>query len=374
MVKNHSMQSVKERMFELLKHGSRSEGLLGRELKIDHETVKKTIEELRADGYEINEDRGNYYLLLNPRSEFIVTSAQEYSAQTVATAKMLFSSDWQLGAREAQIHLARRIGPLAKKEKVDFIILPGDLLNGVRIFPGQDRGENRLNNIDEQEDLLVELLKDLDIPVAIRDGNHEAKTFTTVGHNPIWNVYRALTYEKGKKNFVFIEPRQPYYENKGIIVELSHPYKGQTLKKTYGPVYALTKRLGSFVMVTRMKLAMLRSESWKEGEQSDKPSQFAFKPHVRAIGNMHTSVSAIHAGVAFYLIPCLQKQTGFERAKELWHQVGVWIATISVNSLGRVCGITNKYISWDGELREHNEGEILMQSKINEACLLRRPD
>ncbi|PIR70351.1 MAG: hypothetical protein COU46_01930 [Candidatus Niyogibacteria bacterium CG10_big_fil_rev_8_21_14_0_10_42_19] len=375
--KNTSSDDMKNQLLELLRFSSRSEGFIGRQLKTDHKTVKKIITGLCKEGHQIEERKGYYFLVLNPRSEFHVISTSDHESRSVATSKFLLTGDFQLGARDSQVHLIKTIGAVAKKEGVDSVIVAGDILNGMRVFRGQDRGENRINNIDGQEALAVSILENIEVPTAFRDGNHEAPTWIAVGHNPMWSVYKALVYEKQKKNFTFVLPAHPYYEVNGIIVELAHPYKGQTQKKTYGPINALTKRLGSFTMVTRNKLDLIKSNMQNGGSALGGSAGGLgqnIKPHIRAIGNMHTCVSAIHAGVAFYLVPCLQKSTGFERAKELWHQVGIWIVSVSINSLGRVCGVTNKYIPWDHLTREHNEEEIALHSRIDEECVLRRPD
>ena len=95
-----------------------------------------------------------------------------------SSASVAFLSDVHVGSNtflhqqwNNMIHWLRTEG----RDRIHYLVLPGDIVDGIGVFPGQE-DELEIENIFEQYGTLAEMLKEVpdDIRIVIQPGNHDA--------------------------------------------------------------------------------------------------------------------------------------------------------------------------------------------------------
>ncbi len=95
-----------------------------------------------------------------------------------STSSVAFMSDIHVGSNtflhkqwESMIKWIRTDG----KEELQYLVIPGDMVDGIRIFPGQEE-ELEIEDIFKQYETLAELLKEVpdSIQIIMQPGNHDA--------------------------------------------------------------------------------------------------------------------------------------------------------------------------------------------------------
>ncbi len=109
------------------------------------------------------------------RPDVPISNAMEPSDSTSSVA---FMSDVHVGSNtfldvqwDRMIHWLKTEG----KDEIQYLVLPGDVVDGIGVFPGQEE-ELRIEDVFEQYRTLAELLKEVpdNIQILIQPGNHDA--------------------------------------------------------------------------------------------------------------------------------------------------------------------------------------------------------
>lgn len=316
-------EKYKTIMLEMLSQSPRSLGEFTRRLRRSERTVRRIIDQLRAEGYSIIQDTlsGRFLLKEEPRQtidEFPVVPYEELYGDSITTVRSVDMGDTHFGCLQDQPHLIPIINNIAQETEADHIVHCGDVVNGNK-HPGMKMGENDLVRLSDQIGRAVQVLKQLELPTWIRDGNHDRWAEEAMGFDVVEDVVLRLELELlrcGKESrFHHVDDKTHFqFDRFGVITELVHPNKGKTKARSYAPQNLLEGRLGEFLLANDVKFANLLG-----------------KPHVMKFGHWHCEFIFFQAGILFVLVPALQGPTTFSDNAFLDHQYGCWVTTIQIH-------------------------------------------
>ena len=197
-------------------------------------SVKKAIKELEEEGYDIKEVREK-----EPKYGLVRWGSFDNSAYYKILGKVrlpcAFSADWHVGSKGFTRIGFNKFGNDCVKFGVKDIVMPGDLLQGLGVYPTE--AMDVLDpSIDSQERKLVDLLKEFpkDTRFHAIIGNHEEKIKGKweVGHDSMKTIatevenftyYGAVAKLQLKDNFTML-----MMHGKGSV-PYAVSYKGQKI-------------------------------------------------------------------------------------------------------------------------------------------------
>lgn len=188
-----------------------------------------------------------------------------------------------------------------RKEKVDFILNPGDLTDGFNMFPGH---VFELEDIgyEAQKKHAIEIYSDCPAPLKVCDGNHDRSFSKTNGAMIVKDICEALP------NAEFLGQDVGILWIDKINIMLWHGEDGNS--------YATSYRLQKIV------------ESLSGGS----------KPNLLIAGHTHKQAHLFIRNVHVISAGCIQLQTPFMRGRRIEAHTGFWILDIwkkedSINKL-----------------------------------------
>lgn len=210
-------------------------------------------------------------------------------------------SDTHIGSKYFDEELFHEAVTRFKKEKVDFVIHPGDHVEGMSGRPGhvyelQDIG------FEAQVSHAESLYRELDtIPIYGIDGNHDY--WFVQKHDS--GAFVGRTLDRRLRNFTHLGEWEGDLDiGKGNIIKLFHANDGTA----YAHSYKLQKLV----------------ESFTGGE----------KPSVVHSGHYHKALYQFSRNVHGFESGTLQGQSGFMRGKKIAAHKGYWIIDIHHNKFG----------------------------------------
>jgi predicted phosphodiesterase len=187
-----------------------------------------------------------------------------------------------------------------KKEKVDFIVHPGDITEGMMGRPG-DIYEMTHIGYKAQRDESIRIFSKVEVPLYMISGNHDLSYDTKhgVGVNVVEDICNAIP------NAVYLGEGEGDLHIKNITIRLFHGLDGANQ-------YALSYRGQKII------------EGITGGE----------KPHIIFAGHSHKALSFFYRNIHYIETGTLQYQSAWMRGKRLAAHTGFWIVEMCINDEG----------------------------------------
>jgi predicted phosphodiesterase len=208
-------------------------------------------------------------------------------------------SDTHLGSMYEELEFLKFAYKIFKKEKIENVYHAGDVLEGEKIYRGQEY-EIRYHGVDEQVEHCVKDYPKIDgITTYFIDGNHTLSFHNEAGVD----VGRIINLQRKDLVYVGKEEADIRLENKNgsCILRLVHPGGGTA----YAISYTVQKYINSLT----------------GGE----------KPNIVGIGHFHKTEYLFFRNVHAFQAGCFQAQTPFMRRKRTPAMVGFWIIDITLD-------------------------------------------
>lgn len=270
--------------------------------------VDEILEELRQEGYPVEERGGLLVLDVTPAPAETVTA---YRGMVGEKVRFGIVSDTHLGSREQQLTYLRDAYKRFADLEITEVYHIGDLLAGVGVYRGQ-HAEIFLHTEDEQVDYAEAMYPHIPgIKTRVVGGNHDLVFLKHGGADPL----RILANRRDD-----IEYLGPY----SAWVEITPRFRVHLLHPTGGQAYSISYKLQKLV------------ESYEGGR----------KPNMAVAGHWHQmgyfmarSVHALYPG-------CFQAQTEFERRKALQPQIGAVVIEATLRDDGTVHEFTPTFLRY----------------------------
>lgn len=213
--------------------------------------------------------------------------------------KFMVVSDQHFGSKYTNLKAHDASVQASKKESVDLVFMPGDILEGMS---GRDGHIYELSHLGatKQLNLAEDLLKQYDMPLMGITGNHD--DWYKTKNNGGLIVGKEL--ERRVPNFTFMGEYFGIYKlTDGVNIHLTH--RGNS---AYALSYSGQKRINSL--------------------------QGGTKPNIILNGHLHKSLYMFYRNIQFIESGTLQAQTPFLAMKGSDAHVGFWIIDAWYNSRG----------------------------------------
>lgn len=295
------------------------------ELSCSPGEVFNLISHFRSQGYEIICDDKNIILSND------ITSKGEYFPEPLSTKEIIFGivSDPHFGSKSCQISALHEFTNICKKRGVKHIFVPGDVVAGYRVYPGQEY-EVYAISAEEQEDSVI-----VNLPYGfewyVLGGNHDYSFIKRGGgHNPLL----AIEAQRNDVHYVgFDEADIPILPN--VDMKLWHP--------SGGVPYAVSYRMQKAVeQIAYNELAKI---CWN---QKDSPSiRFLLS------GHLHIQVQSMFGSIFGAQCGTFEAQTSYLKRKGLHPQVGGYIVEAELREQdGIILNFDAKFYMFPDEVKD----------------------
>ena len=214
-------------------------------------------------------------------------------------------SDMHVGSNVFRKEPLNAFVKYARDSGVDTFLFPGDLLDGTRVYKGQEY-EQSIPGIDNQIEYFSEMFPKIPRAFFIT-GNHEYAVFKNVGKDIGQDISR------NRKEFQYLGCMEGRVNINGVLFELYHP-SGSC---AYALSYKLQKRIESYV-----------------------PGD---KPRILLMGHYHQSMCMTVRNVTGYHCGSWQGPNTFSRALNLTNVTGGWILEI-MSENGEINSIKSEFV------------------------------
>lgn len=294
---------------KLLSSKSYSIGELSRQLNrprgVSKEYVFKVLDSLRNKGFDIAVDEVRKEAVLDKSELTADTTPLELEPLYRHRIRFGVVSDTQLGSKYQQLTLLNTCYEIFDEQKVDFVIHPGDLVDGIKMYRGQDQ-EIFLHGADDQAQYTVEEYPKRDAyKTYIIAGNHDLVYKKIAGYNVVEAICKVrpdLVYKGDIGCHTF--------RIKNLTIDVLHPSGGVPYAKSYRIQKVIEGALGD--IIDRLRIT----------------KDISTIPHIMLLGHLHIMNYTPHIGIDGYIVPCLQSQTPYLKAKGYMPEVGCLVLTI----------------------------------------------
>lgn len=267
--------------------------------------VKAAIEDLRDEGYLIDEFDGFYKLNRN-----IVPKENKVEEDWQGNKIIRFGvvSDTHLCSKWQQLTHLNTMYDIFEKEGIETVYHTGDLTEGVNMRRGHEY-EVFKHGVDAQTDYVIKNYpKRKGIVTKFITGNHDHSGIKAAGHDigyPIQNARDDMIYLGMSNAKINLTPN--------CVLEINHPLDGAA----YALSYALQKRI----------------DAMSGGE----------KPNILFDGHHHKAIYLFYRNIHGYEAGTFQAQTSWMRGKRLPAHMGGWIIEIHVDDEGSIRSCTSTF-------------------------------
>jgi len=243
------------------------------------------------------------------RPDVPITGSMEPSD---SSAQIAFLSDIHVGSitflREKWDRMAKWAKTQAKKEGLQYILVPGDCVDGIGIFPDQEE-ELEIEDIFDQYHLLAELLKELpdNIQIIVQPGNHDAvrlaepqPAFT----DEISRLFDSSVLQVGNPCYLEIEGRIILSYHGKSMDDLVNAIQGLTYNH---PLEAMRE------MLRRRHLAPIYGGKTAIAPEKKDHLVIEQVPDIFVTGHVHSAGISDYRGVRLINASTWQDQTSFQR-------------------------------------------------------------
>ncbi len=196
----------------------------------------------------------------------------------------------------------------AVKEDINYLVFPGDVVDGIGVFPDQDK-ELNIMDIDDQYAQLAEYLKDIPdhIKMVIHPGNHDAARLAEP--QPALNK----RFTQGFDSNILMVSNPVYLEIEGRTVLTYH---GKSMDDWIAAVQNLTYDNPLMVMkemCVRRHLAPIYGQRNALAPEKKDYMVMEYIPDIFVSGHVHGAGQDIYNGVRMINASTWQSQTEYQR-------------------------------------------------------------
>jgi DNA polymerase II small subunit len=233
-------------------------------------------------------------------------------APSDSSAQIAFLSDIHVGSitflREKWEHMIKWTKAQAKKEGLGYVLVPGDCVDGIGIFPDQEE-ELEIEDIFEQYRSLAELLKELPdhIQIIVQPGNHDAVRLAEP--QPAFSDEIARLFDSS----VLLVGNPCYLEIEGRVI-LS--YHGKSMDDLVNAIQGLTYNHpleAMREMLRRRHLAPIYGGKTAIAPEKKDHLVIDQVPDIFVTGHVHSAGISDYRGVRLINASTWQDQTSFQR-------------------------------------------------------------
>lgn len=258
--------------------------------------------------YEAKQAEGRIKILETQVQELTKQSTVIIHPYTQRRIKFGLISDTHLGSMYEELEFLKFAYKIFQKEKITNVYHAGDIIEGGKIYRGQEY-EIRYHGVDEQVEHCVREYPQIDgITTYFIDGNHTLSFYNDAGVDVgsiISGIRKDLVYVGKEEADITIQAKSG-----SCKLRLVHPGGGTA----YAISYTVQKYINSLT----------------GGE----------KPNIIGIGHFHKTEYLFFRNVHAFQAGCFQAQTPFMRRKRTPAMVGFWIIDVVIkdNSVIRCRG------------------------------------
>jgi DNA polymerase II small subunit len=243
------------------------------------------------------------------RPDVPITGSMEPSD---SSAQIAFLSDIHVGSitflRDKWDRMAKWAKTQAKKEGLQYILVPGDCVDGIGIFPDQEE-ELEIEDIFEQYHLLAELLKELPdhIQIIVQPGNHDAVRLAEpqpAFSDEISRLFDSSVLQVGNPCYLEIEGRVILSYHGKSMDDLVNAIQGLTYNH---PLEAMRE------MLRRRHLAPIYGGKTAIAPEKKDHLVIEQVPDIFVTGHVHSAGISDYRGVRLINASTWQDQTSFQR-------------------------------------------------------------
>ena len=272
------------------------------ELSLSPNEIFDLIKEFRKQGYEIICDEKNVILSTN------VTSEGKELKEPLGETEIIFgvASDLHIGSKECQLTALNEFCEICRKKGVKHIFVPGDVLAGHNVFPGQQFELYALSAEEQEESAIVNIPTGFDW--YLLGGNHDYSFIKRGGgHNPL------LVLDNARKDLHYVgfdEVDIPIL--RGVDAKLWHP--------SGGVPYSISYRVQK--AIEQLAYRELAKVVWN---QKDKPTvRFLFS------GHLHIQFQAMFGSIFGAQCGTFEAQGSYLKRKGLHPLIGGYIIQANI--------------------------------------------
>lgn len=303
---NQSTKGLEKYFLALLRQRPYSIGELSRILDRSKETIIKLIDKLYRSGYEIEFDKASKQVVL---SKDVSRSAQfkplDFNKFYRHEFKIGIISDTQFGSKYQCLSLVKLAYLMFEKEKVDFVVHAGDVVDGRDVYSGQI-SETFLYDADEiKEYVLMQYPYSKNFKTYMIAGNHDFSFKKKAGYNIVRDIC-----ESSLRDDLIYRGTDTIFDVKGLKIQLLHPSGGLAYSISYRP-----QKIVSDIVANAVQLASFQQNK-------------VDIPKLIVMGHFHKYVTFMYGGSTVISAPAMQSQTPYLRDKGLTPDVGCLIIKI----------------------------------------------
>ena len=184
-----------------------------------------------------------------------------------------------------------------KKEKCDFIVHTGDVVDGLTHRPDHIFHLTHIS-YEDQKDYAIKLLKEIPAPFYVISGNHDRFWIKRGGSDIVKNIVKEVP------NGTYLGHDEGDISLKGAVLKLWHGEDGNSYAKSY--------RI--------QKVA----EAFTGGE----------KPNILCLGHTHKSLYMQERNIQCISLGCIERQSDWMRSKRIKAETGFWIVDAWIKNGG----------------------------------------
>jgi predicted phosphodiesterase len=290
----------------MLKSRSMTVGEISRTLNpptgVSKEYVYSVLQSLREKGFSVAVDEARKQATLDIDVEPQPAAPLELEPLYKHKITIGAISDTHFGSKYQQPTLVQTAYQIFDEEKVDFVLHLGDLVEGMRLYRGQDQ-EIFLHAADEQAAYVLNNYPyRKDYKTYIISGSHDLVFKKLAG-------FDIVNYVCGQRDDLVYkgEHGAHTFKMKNLTFDVLHPSGGVPYAKSYRLQKVIEGALGD--IISRLRAT----------------KDLTLLPQFMLMGHLHIMNYTPHIGVDGFMVPCLQTQTPYLKAKGLMPELGILI-------------------------------------------------
>jgi hypothetical protein len=307
-------------------------------LNCSKKDLEKSIQNCRRNGYEIIID--NNIIILSTTN---VRDSEKLSQ--LGCSEIIFGvvSDPHFGSKSCQITALNEFAEIMRKKGVKHIFVPGDLVSGYEVYPGQIHDVYAISAKEQEETTLLNLPTGFEWYVL--GGNHD---YSFIKRGGGYNIISVVANKRADVHYVgFDEATIPILNNVDLM--MIHPSGGIP----YSVSYRLQKNIEQITI----------------GELQNVVRGVKDKPSIRFVllGHLHIQMQAMFGSIWGAQCGTFEGQTNYLKRKGLVPCIGGWIVKATLGKNGLLKNFDSKFYIFDeieNDWRNYNHS--ICEQKITE--------
>jgi len=280
--------------------------------------LKASIKNCRLHGYEIQID-DDIIILSNTN----VREPEKISQ--ISTTEIIFGvvSDPHFGSKSCQLTALNEFAEIMKHKGVHHVFVPGDLVSGFEVYPGQIHDVYAIDAQGQEETTLVNLPRGFNWYVL--GGNHD---YSFIKRGGGYNIITTIASKRPDIHYIgFDQATVPILSN--VELMCVHPSGGVP----YSISYRLQKNIE--------QITISELQNVVRGVK-DKPSiRFVL------LGHLHIQMQAMFGSIWGAQCGTFEGQTNYLKRKGLIPTIGGWIVKASLGKNGLLKNFESKFYIFD---------------------------